>query len=701
MDNVQTISGPEISNAIAALPTLMVPVAVSQLPTRVKSPGNSAQGIVNFERNYEEMTQQMTTLEQRLQMSELKISRRLFELYMEHLRASLRRQKREVQILHHRMLHIFAVAIRRDTFEEEFRRCREVWMGFKSFLEDSLHEEEQGNHGTSHQAGNAGVGIVSIDQPIRTGHASSTTESEARNLVNAMLPFVDIADIKLLVCLYHFPGSDQMNETLDSCLQACTELREVVLSIKEMLHQSNFRIVNRGLSADMRILDQKLKDQFNTLQKLQDAQFTRFLLIKPVRRVDKLLARITEARDFALEIKVSFQQIIDDGRTDDASKAVVPTRTTYEGSRSVPTVSATVVSKAVAALLPLVQTMQIGNLIYVSEPPEDVKRALDSSQSLLRETREDLTCIFSAILNAVDVPINWDLVLISAESLRHKLSTQIEVLHKLKTQGNAGGTLCSDTHDGILDLQESVVSIRGLVACLKYRFEEQVEIEVEGTSPLSITRSPSIQVARPGYGDYKVFISHAGKDKWSIAIPLWETLQRIGVRTFLDKMELQEGDDAPESMVTAMNTAAVVVFVLSREFAAKKWPMKELCCFQDRRKSAEDGSGPVMIPLFYRLDVEGCSDERLFTRTEADGRNVFAEMGFLDRVEREEVSMRDTREQLERLAKQTGIENEEMATNEESEMMQVRRERLIRRSVDAVVKALTRLEGVAPTFASY
>lgn len=163
-----------------------------------------------------------------------------------------------------------------------------------------------------------------------------------------------------------------------------------------------------------------------------------------------------------------------------------------------------------------------------------------------------------------------------------------------------------------------------MVMHVKTRLKEEIEIELGHMSPLSII--PSIATAKPGYGEYTVFISHAGEDKQSIAIPLWETLQHIGVRTFVDE-ELQEGDEAPAAMVTAVNTATVGVFVLSALFAAKKWPMKELSCFQRRRASAADGCGPLVIPLFYRLDVAGCSDTKLFARTGEHGLNVLPSYG--------------------------------------------------------------------------
>ena len=82
--------------------------------------------------------------------------------------------------------------------------------------------------------------------------------------------------------------------------------------------------------------------------------------------------------------------------------------------------------------------------------------------------------------------------------------------------------------------------------------------------------------------NYSVFLSHAGPDKESIAIPLYERLRERNTHTFLDREELHVGDNGPRVMEYAMNTAPVGVFILSPEFAARNWTMAELMSFQKR-----------------------------------------------------------------------------------------------------------------------
>ena len=48
--------------------------------------------------------------------------------------------------------------------------------------------------------------------------------------------------------------------------------------------------------------------------------------------------------------------------------------------------------------------------------------------------------------------------------------------------------------------------------------------------------------------NYSVFLSHAGPDKESIAIPLYELLRERNIHAFLDRAELHVGDNGPRVM---------------------------------------------------------------------------------------------------------------------------------------------------------
>ena len=108
--------------------------------------------------------------------------------------------------------------------------------------------------------------------------------------------------------------------------------------------------------------------------------------------------------------------------------------------------------------------------------------------------------------------------------------------------------------------------------------------------------------------DYSVFLSHAGPDKESIAIPLYERLRERNIHAFLDRKELYPGDNGLCVMEYAMNTALVGVFILRPEFAARNWTMAELMCFQRRERDAlkDRRPLPILISVFYRLHVHTC-----------------------------------------------------------------------------------------------
>ncbi|MHA7877472.1 MAG: tetratricopeptide repeat protein [Bacteroidota bacterium] len=158
---------------------------------------------------------------------------------------------------------------------------------------------------------------------------------------------------------------------------------------------------------------------------------------------------------------------------------------------------------------------------------------------------------------------------------------------------------------------------------------------------------------------YDVFISHAGTDKETIAIPLYEELSARNphMRVFLDRPEIPYEENAPAYMVHAMNTARCGVFILSPEFAAKKWPMKELDCFLKRKQVAKNvGIPPFLIPVFYRLTLQDCAldGSAFFKRYQS----VFEEPAykFSDREKKGEISVAGIMQSLQALKICRGVE---------------------------------------------
>ncbi|MHA7878101.1 MAG: tetratricopeptide repeat protein [Bacteroidota bacterium] len=157
---------------------------------------------------------------------------------------------------------------------------------------------------------------------------------------------------------------------------------------------------------------------------------------------------------------------------------------------------------------------------------------------------------------------------------------------------------------------------------------------------------------------YDVFISHAGEDKETMAMPLHKELiaRHPHIRVFLDSKELPHGADAPASMVNAINTARCGVFILSPEFVAQKWPMKALERFLERKKAAKDvGSPPFLFPVFHRLTVQDLDldGSAFFKRYQS----IFAQPAyqFAHRVAKGEISQEGIMQSLQALRAYNGI----------------------------------------------
>ncbi|CDF32725.1 NB-ARC and TPR repeat-containing protein [Chondrus crispus] len=166
-----------------------------------------------------------------------------------------------------------------------------------------------------------------------------------------------------------------------------------------------------------------------------------------------------------------------------------------------------------------------------------------------------------------------------------------------------------------------------------------------------------------------VFISHAGPDKLLIARPLSEKLQAHGLNCFLDKTSMEPGDCGEDEMTKAIESAKVGVFILSPEFAARKWTMRELRCFLRRRREAigSEMRPPTLIPVFYRLSIRECRE--LEPELEPDryrddeGNNIFEVEKFFSLERQREASTDTVKRELQELAGITGIENHDRATN--------------------------------------
>lgn len=133
---------------------------------------------------------------------------------------------------------------------------------------------------------------------------------------------------------------------------------------------------------------------------------------------------------------------------------------------------------------------------------------------------------------------------------------------------------------------------------------------------------------------------------------------------FLDKVSLTPGDDGVDKMVSAMKTADIGVFILSPEFACRRWTMKELECFLVRKRRASETkkrgeSVPIPIPVFYRLSLQEC--QRFDPEKDS---KLFRDEYFYDEVRQREMGTATVMALLKELSCTTGVENDDGASND-------------------------------------
>lgn len=103
---------------------------------------------------------------------------------------------------------------------------------------------------------------------------------------------------------------------------------------------------------------------------------------------------------------------------------------------------------------------------------------------------------------------------------------------------------------------------------------------------------------------HDVFLSHAGEEKREFVGWLHKALVQRGLRVFVDYESLPRDYAAHRSdiaMVTAAQKTPIGLFVISRAFVSKKWPLREARIFLQRH--ARENSSVRIMPVFYWGDA--------------------------------------------------------------------------------------------------
>ncbi|MEV0677175.1 toll/interleukin-1 receptor domain-containing protein [Actinosynnema sp. NPDC050436] len=97
-----------------------------------------------------------------------------------------------------------------------------------------------------------------------------------------------------------------------------------------------------------------------------------------------------------------------------------------------------------------------------------------------------------------------------------------------------------------------------------------------------------------------VFISHASADKEKYARPLDRELQKRGVSTWLDEVQLGDGENFVQSIAWGLERAELVACLITPRFLDRRWTAKELSV----ALSGEISSGTTRVIPVFDVDNE-------------------------------------------------------------------------------------------------
>ena len=100
---------------------------------------------------------------------------------------------------------------------------------------------------------------------------------------------------------------------------------------------------------------------------------------------------------------------------------------------------------------------------------------------------------------------------------------------------------------------------------------------------------------------WDLFISYASEDRETVVTPLVEALRSKGLEIWYDVFELTPGKFLLRSIDEGLRESRFGIVVLSPNFFAKEWPMRELSGLHSR--SIQEGNRPFIVPIWYNLSA--------------------------------------------------------------------------------------------------
>ncbi|XP_010498132.1 PREDICTED: disease resistance protein TAO1-like [Camelina sativa] len=98
---------------------------------------------------------------------------------------------------------------------------------------------------------------------------------------------------------------------------------------------------------------------------------------------------------------------------------------------------------------------------------------------------------------------------------------------------------------------------------------------------------------------FDVFLSFRGKDtRRSFISFLYKELIRMSIRTFKDDVELKSGRRISSDLLTAIENSKIAVVVVSKNYPASPWCLRELAMIMD----VEKRGSLIVMPIFYNVE---------------------------------------------------------------------------------------------------
>ena len=124
---------------------------------------------------------------------------------------------------------------------------------------------------------------------------------------------------------------------------------------------------------------------------------------------------------------------------------------------------------------------------------------------------------------------------------------------------------------------------------------------------LDLDPNPSKFIRQMVFGadDFDIFISHASEDRASVARPIFEACERLGLKVFLDEEHIAWGEAFTKKINIALGAARTVLAIISSNSVAKEWPLTEVSTALALEVSGDKTVVPLIVgkPDLTRLPM--------------------------------------------------------------------------------------------------